>query len=123
MPKITEDPALYRRVIEILKWKDGDTVAVELDNGFDDAKYMTIRLRGVNCPELDQLGGEEAKAFSEGACPPGTKWKAQFYRRRSGSYEKTWERYVAVIFLDTGRTLNGALLDAGLGVIDDPSQY
>jgi endonuclease YncB( thermonuclease family) len=122
-PKITDDLALYKRVVTILKWRDGDTADVQVDNGFNHAIFTALRLRGVNTPELDQLGGEEAKAFSEGACPVGSQWKVQFYRRKSGRYEQSFDRYVGVLFLDTGKTLNGVLLDTGLGVIDDPSQY
>lgn len=116
--KITDDPSLYRRVAEIIRWRDGDTVEVELDQGFDDAKHLPLRVRGINCPELDQLGGEEAKAFSESACPPGQFFVVQVYRRPSGRYEKTWDRYAADITLPNGEQLADHLVLAGLGVID-----
>ena len=52
-------PARLTRVI------DGDTVIVEVDHGFRIYSTQTVRVLGVNAPELRNPGGREAKAFVE----------------------------------------------------------
>ena len=116
--KITDDPSLYRRVAKIIRWRDGDTVEVEIDQGFDDAKYMALRLRGINCQELDEADGERALNFSHLLCPPDSQRIIQVYRKTSGRYETTWDRYAADITMPDGTQLADQLIAAGLGVID-----
>ena len=42
---------------------DGDTLKVRIDLGFKTWIRHTLRLRGIDCPELDTRAGEAAKAF------------------------------------------------------------
>ncbi len=42
---------------------DGDTVTVELDQGFWDVKRVNLRLDAVYAPELRQTGGPETRDF------------------------------------------------------------
>lgn len=54
----------------VIRWIDGDTVVLFLDQGFENWTIQHIRLIGLYCPELDAPGGPEAKARAEQLCPP-----------------------------------------------------
>lgn len=51
----------YQAIVE--KIIDGDTLKVRVDLGFDTWKDETLRLRGIDCPELDTAPGQAAKTF------------------------------------------------------------
>lgn len=53
----------------VLDVHDGDTVTVA--PGGDDATPLAIRLYGVDAPELDQSGGEEARDWLADQLPAG----------------------------------------------------
>jgi endonuclease YncB( thermonuclease family) len=46
---------------------DGDTLKVEIDLGFNVRTRQYIRLRGIDCPEMDTKEGVAAKRFVENA--------------------------------------------------------
>ncbi len=50
----------------LVKVLDGDTIVAKVKN-----KEMTIKLKGIDCPELAQPGGEEAKQFTINALESG----------------------------------------------------
>ena len=54
---------VYRAQIE--KIVDGDTLRVVVDLGFDTTTRQYIRLRSIDCPEMDSAEGKEAKCFVE----------------------------------------------------------
>lgn len=47
----------------ILRVHDGDTIAAEVDLGFDVRMRMSLRLYGINAPELATYAGKIARAF------------------------------------------------------------
>jgi hypothetical protein len=51
--------ALVERVV------DGDTIWLNIDLGFDSWTRQKVRLRGIDCPEIDTDSGKEAKKFVE----------------------------------------------------------
>ena len=55
---------------------DGDTLIVSIEG-----KNERVRLRRVNAPELDEPGGEEAKAALEEKFPPGSRVRVTTYAR------------------------------------------
>lgn len=61
---------MYDYKARVLRWIDGDTVEVFIDQGFDDWTKEHIRLLKLWCPEIDDPGGPEAKARAEQLCPP-----------------------------------------------------
>jgi micrococcal nuclease len=44
---------------------DGDTITVDIDLGFNILTTHTLRLNGIDCPELPTEEGQKAKAFVE----------------------------------------------------------
>lgn len=102
----------------VLTVLDGDTLIVDLDQGFGDRKQITLRLYGVWAPELSQPGGKETKAFVE-------RWVAErkalsissfpfvctTMRVRDGSHEvMTFARYVGTLDF-ANESLNLAIED------------
>lgn len=54
----------------VVRWIDGDTVVVNVDQGFGNWTIQHIRLIGLYCDEMDEPGGPAAKARAEQICPP-----------------------------------------------------
>ncbi|MFH1208489.1 MAG: DUF1016 N-terminal domain-containing protein [Candidatus Omnitrophota bacterium] len=90
-----DDLYTYRAwVVEVL---DGDTLKAVIDLGFGVRSVQTIRLRGLDAPELVSKEGKEAKAFVESviASPAGTKQSILIRTVKSDKYD----RYLADVFL------------------------
>jgi micrococcal nuclease len=62
---------MYDYKARIIRWIDGDTVVVNIDQGFGNWTVQHIRLIGLYCPKGDAPGGPEATARAEQLCPPG----------------------------------------------------
>lgn len=54
---------MYEYAATIARVVDGDTVHAEVDFGCDTYRRMTLRLYGINAPELNTAAGKEARAF------------------------------------------------------------
>jgi len=67
---MTDTPS-YTYVARIAEVLDGDTLRVIADVGFGILMRDKLRLRGINCPELKEPGGEEAKRFVQKRLPVG----------------------------------------------------
>lgn len=124
---------LYTYVAQVIKTVDGDTMDLEIDVGFKLRQEHRVRLRGINCPEMETKEGQKAKRFVESelaACvvqKPGSKGE---YAPRPVVVIKTYKqgmygRYIAdIIYLKGesnpenivkyGKLLNQVLLDEGL---------
>ena len=59
-------PAVVSRVV------DGDTVYVTLDLGWHISLYSSLRVAGIDCPELPTPEGIAAKARAQALLPTGT---------------------------------------------------
>jgi endonuclease YncB( thermonuclease family) len=59
------DQRLYTYAAEVIKVVDADTQDIEIDKGFKSRQEHRIRLRGINCPEMSEPEGREARAFVE----------------------------------------------------------
>ncbi len=61
------------RACEVLSIHDGDTVRVRLAHGFSGVESrVLLRLVGINCRELAEPGGREARDHLAEMLPPGT---------------------------------------------------
>lgn len=126
---------LYTYQAYVTRIVDGDTLKLEIDTGFDDQKHETIRLRGIDCPELNKdsatkkadpslsgrtiQGGEgqAAKRFVErelGAC------ESIILKSTQSQRKEKWGRYLGDIFYvnKAGQQiyLNNLLLEKGYAV-------
>lgn len=111
--RTAKDLFTYRAYVE--KVIDGDTLKVRLDLGFNTWIRQTLRLRDLDCPELDTKSGQEAKAFVSAQLKA-----APFLIVRSSRSDK-YDRYLADVFIPTGEEpdagtdlyLNNLLLEQG----------
>ena len=116
---------LYQYRADIVKVTDGDTVRAYLDQGMHSFKVESLRVAGVDAPEVwrgDQReAGGAALNFVIGwvadaavnATDHGWPFEIETFKDRS-----SFGRYIAVIIrVDTGESLATALVAAGHAVI------
>lgn len=100
---------------------DADTPIVVIDCGFKTESLQTLRLRGIDAPELNTRLGRKAKRFVEKLLKPCPFIVVKTYKDRSDKYD----RYLVDIYFKPGELdpnkvaaegelLNQKLLDAGL---------
>lgn len=104
----------------VLRVIDGDTVEVLLDRGFHDYAQRSVRLLGINCPELhaaDPAPGQAAQLFTQtwvGAALQGR--DAYPFLLESNKYEK-YGRTLGTLWRADGACLNADLLTSGHAVV------
>jgi len=105
-------PLLYTYKAYVERVIDGDTVKVEIDLGFNIRVRQTIRLKSIDCPELDTAEGKHAKKFVEDELEG-----CDFITIKTTKSDK-YDRYLCDIFYgsDNGKYLNQILLDKALAV-------
>ena len=102
----------YRCVVE--RVVDGDTVHCLVSLGLDQYAYRSIRLAGVDSPELfsgppeERERGRAAKAHLESMAPPGTKCLLRTEKDR-----RTFDRYVGSLLLADGTDVASAMVRSG----------
>lgn len=108
----------YRYRATVHRVVDGDTYELAVDLGFKIGVTLTVRLRGVDCPEMPTRAGRAAKDFvatvlyaPNGAAIPLI---VETYRDR-----QTFARWVADVWLADGRRLADVLLEAGHATVLD----
>lgn len=100
---------------------DADTPIVVIDCGFKTESRQTLRLRGIDAPELDTRLGRQAKRFVAKLLKPCPFIIVKTYKDRSDKYD----RYLVDIYFKAGEPdphkvaaqgelLNQRLLDEGL---------
>ena len=107
-----KDLYTYRAVVE--KVVDGDTLKVRIDLGYDDSCRQVLRLRGIDCPELDTKEGQSAKTFVQSYIKA-----AQMIIMHSSRSDK-YDRYLADVFIPREEKeevfLNNLLLEKNFAV-------
>lgn len=116
---------LYTYAVFIEKVIDADTLKVRFDLGFNTEIRQTLRLRGIDCPEMDTKEGlpagrqgQAAKAFVQSYIKEAQ--LAVVHSSRSDKYD----RYLADVFIPQGEEpnpqtdiyLNNLLLEHGYAV-------
>ncbi len=98
---------------EIIRFKDGDTAEVSIDNGWRISRNKeAIRLYGLWCPELNEPGGAMAKAYAETLLPPGS--VCVLHSRTLQSLGRT----LGDLRLLDGRDFAGLMIAAGHGTLE-----
>ncbi|MBI3307658.1 MAG: thermonuclease family protein [Candidatus Omnitrophica bacterium] len=87
---------------------DGDTFKALIDLGFGISTFQTLRLRGLDAPEIESREGKEAKSFLEKKLLSRTGEPILIRTVKSDKYD----RYLADLFVD-GRYLNRDLTENG----------
>ena len=98
----------------VLSVHDGDSFRAERLDAPEGAKPVKIRVYGIDCPELGQPYGEEARALTERVLAGKTveitpAQKAKSYKREVGG----------IVLLDDLLVLQDGLVSAGLAWVDD----
>jgi endonuclease YncB( thermonuclease family) len=111
-----QDSLLYTYKAFIQRFIDADTFHVEFKLGFGQLREETIRLRGIDCPEINTPEGRRAKQFVEDALSA-----CEFITVKSTQTRKEkWGRYLGDVFYTdkTGKQacLNNLLLEKGHAV-------
>ncbi|MBI3313749.1 MAG: thermonuclease family protein [Candidatus Omnitrophica bacterium] len=91
---------------------DGDSIKALIDLGFGFSTFQTLRLRGIDAPEIESREGKEAKAFLEKEILNKTGAPIVIRTVKSDKYD----RYLADLFVG-GRYVNRDLADAGLATV------
>ncbi len=108
---------VYSYKAVVLRWFDGDTVRVELDLGFDVSVRKTVRLAGVDAPELragdvsEKTRARTALAFAASLAPPGSVVQATTVPAGD-----KYGRFLADLRTDDGEDVATALVQAGHAV-------
>ncbi len=92
---------------------DGDTLVVQVDLGFSLWTRQYLRLRGIDCPELDTPEGKKAKKFVE------RELETAPYVIISSTKSDKYDRYLADVFYTKNGNelfLNNGLLEERLAV-------
>ena len=87
----------------VTRISDGDTFSIR-----HQGNIFKIRVFGIDCPEMGQTYGEEAKAFAQRILPIGQAVKWEYL------YTDRFKRVVAIVYLSDGSTLQEALIQEGL---------
>jgi len=102
----------YKAIVE--RVVDGDTLIVKIDQGFDYRTRHYLRLRGIDCPELNVPEGRKSKAFVEKQLSSSPEIVM------ASSRDDKYGRYLADVWIPQGKNrkdwiyLNQALLDEEL---------
>jgi len=117
---------MYEYEISSLRIIDGDTITATVDLGFGVHKKETFRLYGINAPETrgseKEAGIRATKALRMMATTPGTTIKTiKRVNRRGETLESQgkYGRYLAVLVLRNGKSLNEWMVDTGHAVKAD----
>ena len=98
----------------IYKVLDGDTIMAVVDLGFGITTTQTLRLRGIDCPEIQTRDGMEAKEFVE------TSLKGADYLTIKTVKSDKYDRYLTDVFVEqkngSNLYLNNELIEKGLAV-------
>jgi micrococcal nuclease len=97
----------------LVRTLDGDTIEVCLDVVFKTFIHVKLRLKDIDTAELNSRDSDErvealnAKQFVEKTLQ-GKKLIVKTYKTRTGRYRKTFDRYVADVYIvnDSGNTVS-----------------
>lgn len=101
----------YRAVITHVT--DGDTCDVLVDQGFNSYRYLTVRIMGIDAPEIfrgddaEKTLGKAAKEYLATLAPPGTPCLIHTDKDR-----QSFGRYSASILLFNGTDVASAMVRA-----------
>ena len=104
---------LYTYVAQVTKVVDGDTLIVKIRIDDNVSIRQKLRLKGIDCPEMDTQEGRRAKTYVLARTKPGDSITIKTYKDRTDKYD----RYLADIFygdLNKEIYLNQLLLDEDL---------
>lgn len=103
------------RQVRVLRVIDGDTIEVDIADRLNDRDATRVRLWGLDAPEADLPGADEATAFAREAIGEDAVTLVLEAQRTRGAFG----RVLAHVERADGTCLNEMLLEAGLAEIDE----
>ncbi|MFF5973678.1 thermonuclease family protein [Streptomyces sp. NPDC012769] len=110
--------SIYEYRAKVIRVIDGDTLALAVDLGCDVTLNLTVRLYGVNCPEMKgdtRVQGGMARHYTSNWLQEhasATQFTQQVTLKTHKDKREKFGRYLADIYAD-GRHLNADLVEAG----------
>lgn len=111
------DATDYRYKVDIIGVHDGDTVTVSVHLGFGLLFATSIRMAGINAPELSAPGGNEARDYLRELVAAGTgPWTARTYKTGNEKFG----RWLATLYDPAGTDICQQMIDTGHAVYYNP---
>ena len=99
----------YTRRASVVEVIDGDTISVDVDNGFHTRVRMACRIAKIDAPEKNTLAGKAAKLFLTNMLPAGTELVVE-----SITMDKYGGRFDARVWkVETGENLADVMIRTG----------
>lgn len=110
---------MYEYLAEVVRVIDGDTLVLQVDNGFRSSYTDSFRLYGINAPEQrtrdleEKRRGIAATEFLKSLLPIDGLVRVRTFKDRRGKYG----RYLAQVFIDdSGTSVNDLMVEHGHAV-------
>ncbi|MBA3875611.1 MAG: nuclease [Anaerolinea sp.] len=108
---------MYEYRAEVLRVLDGDTIYARVDLGLDVQTTLTLRLAGIDAPELPTVEGVAAKAHLAGLI--GLPENSQVMIRTQKDKRERYGRYLATLIRADGLDINAQMITDGHAVAYD----
>jgi micrococcal nuclease len=102
---------MYEYKAQIEKIVDGDTMHLVVDLGIDLSVRLTVRIAGINCPEMSTDEGKAAKLYAEEVLLGGIKVLRTIKDRK-----EKYGRYLGQLELPDGQDFGVVMINAGHAV-------
>lgn len=99
----------------LVKVIDGDTYEVMVDCGFSTFRSIRVRLADVECAEAGTPSGIDATGFVKSYFGKHPKFFVRTRKTRSGDDRRSFVRYVADIYSESGISLADEIVRTGHG--------
>jgi micrococcal nuclease len=93
---------IYIYKAELIRVVDGDTVELLIDQGFSNFTKQTMRLYGIDAPEMRTAAGKEAKAWLWEALQPLEAIYIETLQHKTKAKRDKYGRFLAVLYSDLG---------------------
>lgn len=100
---------MYEYFATIDKVVDGDTVHVTIDLGLDCAIKATIRISGIDAPEISTDAGKAAKEYASSLLPVGERVVLRTIKDK----REKFGRYLGIILTGPGTDFATQMVKAG----------
>ena len=93
---------IYIYKAELIRVVDGDTVEFMIDQGFSNFTKQTMRLYGIDAPEMRTKEGKAARAWLWEALQPLEAIYVQTIQLETKAKRDKYGRFLAVLYSDLG---------------------
>ena len=99
----------------VISIHDGDTMTLDIDMGRRLRTDDSIRLYGINAPELSQAGGKEARDYLRTLCPIGSTVRIRTFKNKEDKYGRWLGKIYIISPIDNDSTIcvNDLLVSSG----------